>query len=180
VHHGIDQQKVITMQADLRQDTAAADELLRPAFWLAWGLEWPGDSDMAEAVIACAPRLIARDGLSYSAFQVTGCADVYARKSGLRVVFFSDLTRQLARAGESWEGLRVSWRAELRELEDGPFPGVFLSVSERSYLTLCDPVPGQVVEGRRQIRQAITRQLETDWPSWIQDQLDTGRVRRAS
>jgi hypothetical protein len=58
----MNRQKVITMQADLRK--AETDELLRPAYWLAWGLDWPGNADVAEAVIAFAPGLILRDGLS--------------------------------------------------------------------------------------------------------------------
>ena len=174
----MNRQKVITMQADLRK--AETDELLRPAYWLAWGLDWPGNADVAETVIAFAPGLILRDGLSYSTQQILGGADLFAQKRASRVVFFSDLTRLLSRSGETWENLRVDWEAALRELEDGPFPGVFLSVSERAYMTLCDPVPGSMVEDRRQIRQAITRQLETDWPSWMQEQLHAGRVGSAS
>ncbi len=179
MHHGGEPAKVITMHPDLRQDPGGADELLRPGFWLAWGLDCPGGTT-AEAVIAVAPSLIPRDTLSYSAQQILGCADLYAQRRPERIVLFSDLTRLLTAAGESWEGLRVDWEAGLRELEDGPFPGIFLSVSEHAYLAICDPAPGSWTDDRAFIREAITRQLEADWPALIQDAIEAGRVRRAS
>jgi hypothetical protein len=177
---GRDLQKVIRMQAELRGDMAASDELLQPGYWLAWGLEWPGGSGPAEAVVAFAPSLIPRDGLSYGAQQILGCADVYARKRPGRVVFFSDITRLLTKYGESWDGLGVGWEAALQELEDSPFPGVFLSVSERGHMTLCDPMPGSFLEDRRLVRQALMAQLEADWPGYIQALADKGRLRQAS
>jgi len=163
MHHGGEPAKVITMQADLRQDPEGVEELPRPGFWLAWGLDWPGGTT-PEAVIAVAPSLIPRDTLSYSAQQILGCADLYAQRRAERVVLFSDLTRLLTAGGESWESLRVDWKAGLRELGEGPFPGIFLSVSERAYLTICDPTPGSWTDDRASIREAITRQLEADWP----------------
>ena len=167
------------MQADLRQDPEGANELLRPGFWLAWGLDWPGGTT-AKAVIAVAPSLIPRATLSYSAQQILGCADLYAQKRAERVVLFSDLTRLLTAGGESWENLRVDWKAGLRELEDGPFPGIFLSVSEHAYLTICDPTPGSWTKDRASIREAIARQLEADWPPSMQAAREAGRVRRES
>jgi hypothetical protein len=167
------------MQADPRQDPEGAEELLRPGFWLAWGLDWPGGST-AEAVIAVAPSLIPRDTLSYSAQQILACADLYAQKRAERVVLFADLTRLLTAAGESWENLRVDWKAGLRELEGGPFPGIFLSVSEHAYMTVCDSTPGSWTGDRALIREAIARQLEADWPPTMRNAIEAGRVRRAS
>ncbi len=70
-------------------DSSAAGELLQPAYWLVHGLPWPGDSDMAEAALAIAPEIVPRETLSRDACQILGCADLYARKHGSRVVFFS-------------------------------------------------------------------------------------------
>ncbi|MGB6455226.1 MAG: hypothetical protein WBH47_12155 [Streptosporangiaceae bacterium] len=49
------------------------------------------------AAIAIAPGRIPRDALSHDARQVLGCADLYRRTHGQRVLFFSDLTRMEAR-----------------------------------------------------------------------------------
>jgi hypothetical protein len=84
MHHGAqDGQKVTAMQADPRRDGArAADELLLPAYWLVHGLPWQRDGGMAEAAVATAPGMIPRETLSRDAFQILGCADLYARNTG--------------------------------------------------------------------------------------------------
>jgi hypothetical protein len=150
------------------------------------GLEWQGDRPTAEAAVAVAPAMIPRNAVSYDAFQVLGCADLYARKHGLRVVFFSDLTRMLMKAGTSWTLLGVDYQNALRELHDGKFPLMFLTMTERMYLAICDPEgmqpaatsleTGEEPCDRELVRPAITWQLASDWPACMQRLIDAGRV----
>jgi len=176
------------MQADPRRDdTRAADELLHPAYWLVHGLPWHGDGGIAEAAVATAPGMIPRVTLSRDAVQILGCADLYARKHGSRVVFFSDLTRMFTTAGTSWAQLGVDWGGALREIEDGPFPRLFLTISERAHLFICDAATDTVLAGpggvyetaeaeRRLVRQAITGTLAADWPPYMQQIIEAGHI----
>ena len=167
-----------------------ADELVNPGYWLVFGLEWQGDGGMAEAALAIAPGMIPCEALSRDAYQVLGCADLYARKHAQRVVFFSDLTRMFTAAGTSWAQLGVDWEAALRELQHGPLPAMFLTISDRAHLLICDPAsspltagPGRAAEEpgpeRELVRQAIASQLTTDWPPWMNAMIEAGRVRLA-
>jgi hypothetical protein len=164
-----------------------AEELAEPGYWFVAGLEWPGGSGLAEAALAVAPELIPRDHLGHDAYQVLGCSDLYARKHCTRVVFFSDLTRMFAAADQSWAALGVDWRAALRELEDGPFPAMFLTISERAHLIICDPATGhaQTEHGssteppgceREVVRQALADKLTADWPAFINGLIESRRV----
>src|SRR5260221_8881052 len=161
------------MQADPRRaDAAAPEEVLNPPYWLVFGLEWPGagDGGMAEAALAVAPGMIPRELVSRDSYQVLGCADLYARKHAERVIFFSDLTRMFTAAGTSWAELGVDWENALQELVVGPFPAMFLTISERAHLLICDPATNLLMVGsggtadeagseRDLVRQAITSQL---------------------
>ena len=179
------------MQADPQRDgTRTADELLHPAYWLVHGLQWQGTGGMSEAAVAIAPGTIPRETRSRGAFQILGCADLYARKHGTRVVFFSDLTRMFTTAGTSWAQLGVDWESALRELADGPFPRLFLTISERAHHFICDPATGTFLTGpdgaqetaeteRRLLRQAITGKLAADWPPYMQQIINAGHSRLA-
>ena len=179
------------MQPDPRPgDTRATDELLHPAYWLVYGLPWEGDGGMAEAAIAIAPGMIDRDSLSRDAFQILGCADLYATKHRSRVVFFSDLTRMFTTAGTSWAQLGIDWESALQELQDGPFPALLLTISQRAHIFICNPATRLVFAGpdgeqesadaeRELVRQAIASQLTADWPPYLQQLIDTGRIRLA-
>ena len=178
------------MPARILPAAAATDELLYPKYWLVSGLEWHGGGPTAEAAAAVAPGIIPRVSLSHDALQVLGCAELYARKHGQRVIFFSDLSRIFAQAGTSWSRLGVDWERALRELHDGSFPAVFLAVSERAYHCICVPAAGspvltQVVTGgaiddeRELVRRAIARQLARDWPAYMRTIIDAGHVRLA-
>jgi hypothetical protein len=46
-------------------------------------------------------------------------------------------------------------------------------------MTVCDPARGSWTDDRALIREAITRQLDTDWPPLMQNAIEAGRVRRA-
>jgi hypothetical protein len=171
-------------------DTRALVELLHPAYWLVRGLPWEGDGVMAEAAIAIAPGVIPREALSRDAFQILGCADLYASKNGSRVVFFSDLTRMFTTAGTSWAQLGIDWDGALEELKDGPFPALLLTISQRAHIFICNPATHLIFAGpdgeqesadaeRELVRQAIASTLTADWPPYLQRLIDTGRIRLA-
>lgn len=164
------------------------NELINPAYWFVFGLEWCGDAPLAEAAVAIAPAIIPRNGTSYDADQVLGCADVYAASHGLRAVFFTDITRLLTTAGHSWAGLGVDWEKALRELESGSFPALFLTISARAHMLLCDPsartpasggAGGELGAERELVRRAFIRQLAADWPPYIRSLASAGRLRLA-
>jgi hypothetical protein len=181
--------KVTAMQPDPQPDDArAADELLHPSYWLVHGLQWQGDGDLAEAAVAIAPGMIVRESLSRDAFQILGCADLYGRKHGARVIFFSDLTRMFTAAGTSWAQLGIDWESALQELQDGPFPALLLTISQRAHIFICNPATRLLLYGpdgeeeatdaeRQLVRQAIASKLTTDWPPYIQQVIDAGRIR---
>lgn len=178
---------MVTVQAEVRRVDAAVD-LLSPSYWLVSGLEWQGDGELAEATMAVAPGLIPRDALSHDARQVLGCADLFSRKYGQRVVFFSDLTRMFAEAGTSWSQLGVDWERALGELRTGGFPVMLLTISERAYFAICNPAIRAVAitpdggtdeaadEDCELVRQAITCQLVADWPLYMQQIVGAGRA----
>jgi hypothetical protein len=179
------------MQPDPQpDDTRAAHELLHPAYWLVHGLPWPGDGDLAEAAVAIAPGMIERDSLSRDAFQILGCADLYATKRGSRAVFFSDLTRMFTAAGTSWAQLGIDWEGALQVLQDGPFPALLLTISRRAHIFICNAAARLLLYGpdgeeeatdseRQLVRQAIASKLTADWPPYLQQMIDTGRIHLA-
>ena len=146
------------MQPDPQpDDTRAADELLHPSYWLVYGLPWEGDGVMAEAALAIAPGMIARESLSRDAFQILGCADLYAAKRGQSVVFFSDLTRMFTTAGTSWAAARHRLGKRTPRASGRPIPGAALndlrSVPTSSSAT---PRPGSSSPGRTASRNPPT------------------------
>ena len=180
---------MVVVEADVRRADAPVD-LLWPSYWLVSALEWQGDG-VAEAAMAVAPGMIPRDALSHDARQVLGCADLYSRKHGQRVVFFSDLTGMFAEAGTSWSQLGVDWERALRELSAGEFPVMLLTISERAYISICaSAVRGVAItpdggtdetadDDRELVRQAVTRQLVADWPVYVQRIVGARWVRAA-
>lgn len=171
-------------------DTHATGELLHPSYWLVHGLPWPGDGGLAGAAIAIVPAMIDRAPLSRDAFQILGCADLYASKRRSRVVFFSDLTRMFTTAGTSWAQLSIDWERALQELQDGPFPAMFLTISQRAYIFICNAATRLLLYGadgeeeatdaeRQLVRQAIASKLTADWPPYMQQMIDTGRIHLA-
>jgi hypothetical protein len=178
-----------------RVDADAAGELANPAYWLVFGLRWPADSVVgggeAEAAIAVAPGMIPREAVGREVRQVLGCADLYATEFAERLVLFSDLTRMFTGAGTSWGQLGVDWESAVRELREGPFPVLNLTISEHAHLIICDPTAGLSAAGpgesddergteREVVRQAIAGQLAADWPSWMNALIEAGRVRQAT
>lgn len=153
-------------------------ELLEPGYWLVFALEWLSGGSLAEGALAVAPLTTPRDTASFHAQQVLGCADLYARKHATRLVFFSDLTRMHAAAGTSWASLGADWQAALRELEEGPHPSMYLTITERAHLLIGNPGQGpeQVDYERELLRQAISGRLTEDWPTYIRSLIRSGRL----
>jgi hypothetical protein len=165
------------MQAETRTADTASVELMTPSYWLVSGLDRHGGDTVAEAAVAVAPAMIPRDAVSNDTRQVLGCADLYATKHRRQVVFFSDLTRMFTQAGTSWSQLGVDWESALQELGGGQFPALFLTISERAYVVICDPavLPAPAFSGeessaddeRELVRTAVTGQLMCDWPPYV-------------
>jgi hypothetical protein len=90
------------------------------------------------------------------------------------------------KAGTSWTQLGVDHENALRELHDGKLLAMFLTMTERMHLAICDPVGmqptatlleiGEEPSDRELARHAITRQLASDWPAYMQKLIDAGRV----
>jgi hypothetical protein len=171
----------MTMQAELR-DEIADDELLHPAYWLVLALPWPG-GNVTEAVLAIAPGMIPRepgDVLGDDAFQILAMADRYAGGRRKSVIFFSELTRALARAGMTWAEHGVDWESGLAELEHGGFPGLYLAISERAYMIMCNPEAQttQAFERDRDlVRASIAGKLRLDWPPFMRGVIDAAHTR---
>ncbi len=129
--------------------------------------------------------------ISPHAFQVLGCADLYAASNSTRVVLFSDLTRMFTTAGTSWAGLGVDWKEALGELRDGPYPAVLLALNGHARTLICDPSaelreagrggePDWAWHERELIRKAIADQLIAGWPAYIAHIIELGKLRIAS
>ncbi len=160
------------MPDKLLRDETADDELLHPAYWLVIALPWPG-GDVAEGVLAIAPGMIPReprDVLGDDAFQLLAAADRYAKGRRKSVIFFSELTRTLTRAATTWAKHGIDWQSGLAELEHGGFPGLYLAISERAYMTICNPEARttQAFERDRDlVRASIAGKLRQDWPPFM-------------
>ena len=162
------------MQAETLRDAAADQELLHPAYWLVLALPWPG-GDTAEGVLAVAPGMIPREMLGDDAYQILAAADTYAKGRKKAVIFFSEMTRAMARNGMTWAEHGIDWERGLGELEHGHFPGMYLTISERAYMVLCNPEtrPSAAAEGQRDlVRASITGKLREDWPPFVRGGLD--------
>lgn len=168
-------------------DDSTIEWLLQPDYWLVSGLEWHGDGPVAEAAIAIAPGMIPRGVLSRDSDQVLTHADRYAKQEAVRVVFFADLTRALTLARTSWAELGIDWETALGDLLTGPYPSMYLTISEHAHGLLCSSavtinvISGKGVqpgnEERELVRQALAERLSADWPSYIRDLLSSGRLR---
>jgi hypothetical protein len=172
-------------------DDSAVGHLLRPDYWLVFGLEWTDDTAMAEAALAIAPSIVSRSMISEGAQQILKCANLLARKRGHRVVFFTDLTRMFASGGTTWEQLGIDWAAVLEEFRAAPFPAMYLTISQRAHAHICNAAKRltfywpdgeeQATESERDlVRKALTRQLTADWPPYVRGLIDTGKTIPAS
>src|SRR6266545_1688790 len=92
------------------------------------------------------------------------------------------------RAGDDRARLGIDWESALQELQDGPFPALLLTISERAHIFICNPATRLLLAGpdgeqeaadaeRQLVRQAIASKLTADWPPYRQKMIDTGRIR---
>jgi hypothetical protein len=170
------------MQAELRGGETVGAELLHPPYWLVLALPWPG-GDFAEGVLAIAPGMIPReppDALSDDAFQILAMADHYAERSKKPVIFFSELTRALTRSGMTWADHGIDFESGLADLAHGRFPGLYLAVSKRAYMVICNSEtrPAQADERDRDlVRASIAGKLDEDWPPFMRGVIDAADAR---
>jgi hypothetical protein len=84
-------------------------------------------------------------------------------------------------------GIGVDWKGGLSELHDETYPAMFLTISERAYVHICNTMSGRPTTphcGARDaadsehemVRHAISRQLVSDWPAHMRTIIATGRV----
>ncbi|HUC58535.1 MAG TPA: hypothetical protein VMA95_14120 [Streptosporangiaceae bacterium] len=177
------------MPLDQLTDTAGLyGQLAEPAYWLVAGLEWRRASSPAEAALAVAPDLIPRDAVTRDTYQLLACADLYATTRAARVVFLSDLNRLLNEAGRSWASLGLSSHVALGELQDGPYPALVLTITERAHMLISDPAASDrwhsehelVYYERELVRHAITDKLAADWSAYMTSIIRAGRLRTAT
>lgn len=154
----------------------------RPPAWMVFGLPWPEEAeDMAEAAYALAPVTVPRSLVPPGLAAILDYAETYADRRGLRVVFFSDLTRWLYELGTSWPAQDIDWMEAHDVAVELPILGLYLTVSHRAYLHLCDatlrgvtlhkldgttetPPPSE----REDVRAALVDILARDWPDYVE------------
>ncbi len=154
----------------------------RPPAWLVFGLPWPEDAqDMAEAAYAVAPVTVPRSLVPLELTKILDYTEHYARERSLRVVFFSDLTRWLSDLGTTWLDQDVDWQEAQRTAIELPILGLFLTVSHRAYLHLCDTsrsgftvynrdgtTETPPASEREDVRAALVEILDQDWPGYVE------------
>jgi len=71
----------VTRSSSLRSRSCSASrDLLEPAYWLVFGLDWE-NGGTAGTALAVARGMISRDSLSNDAYQVPACPDLHAGKA---------------------------------------------------------------------------------------------------
>jgi hypothetical protein len=158
-------------------------ELLEPNCWLVIGQQWsaPEGQVFAEAAYALAPSLVPRDKVSRDAADVLDLAEAYVRAIPGKAVFFSDLTLWLDQSQTTWHGRGTDWEAAVDELVNSPLAALYLTISRRAHLILCDASPqGAVIyfpdgrteqitsQERQAVHDALEQQLRRDWPPYMQ------------
>ena len=162
-----------------------------PPVWLIFGLEWPedGDGSMAEAAYAVAPSLVPRHLVPSEVAVIYRLALEFSASRSERVVFFSDLTRELAALGMTWEDAGVeNWMAAQETMRAMPVAAVYLTISSRAHAYLCDASWNGITwhyadattehdpSEKDRVRDAFRQQLESDWPPYIEALHAEGRV----
>ncbi len=159
--------------------------------WLVFGLEWPEDTErgaMAEAAYAVAPSLVPHDMVPPEVDVIYRLAVEYSDAHTQRVVFFSDLTRDLAGIGMIWEDVGVEdWMAAQDTMRAMSVPALFLTISPRAHAYLCDASRGgitwRLADGttehdpseKDRVRAAFRKQLERGWAPYIDAAYAEGR-----
>ncbi len=165
--------------------------LLQPEYWLVIGLAWPdGSAPTRDAAFAVAPPLIPRDRVSPDARDVLAVADAYQRAVPDRVLLFSDLTRWLAGNDSTWAARGTDWEAAIDELTGrAPTPGMYVQVNQRAHIVICDATrEGMTLhysdggserlrpEERALVREGLAQRLSEDWPQYVGELIENGKI----
>jgi hypothetical protein len=161
-----------------------------PATWLVLGLEWPEDESlgsMREAAYAVAVSTVPPGFAPPDVEVVYRLAREFGRKHSLRVVFFSDLTRDLDGVGLKWEDVGVEdWMATHRTMMELEVAHLYVTISHRAHAYLCDATRSGItwhyLDGttehdpteKDRVRAAFEAQLDQDWPGYIAGQRARG------
>lgn len=166
--------------------------ITQPRYWLVHTLPWPaGPGPVRECALAHAPSLVPRRMLPSDAAAVLLVADAYQQQTGLRTVFFSDLTRWLGQQGRSWGDVNgADWERGLAELQQTPTLALYLGLSHYHHMLVGDPSleklviysPGErpyevTAEDRQKTRDFVQGLLLRDWSSYAQEMIDSGKIR---
>ncbi|MDH6107915.1 hypothetical protein P3T36_006374 [Kitasatospora sp. MAP12-15] len=171
-----------------------SNALLQPRYWLVQALAWPqADGPYRECAQALVPPMIPRQMVPRDAADILTVADAYQGEHPTRrLVFFSDLTRWLDGQGSDWGRRGTDWEGGLRQLEEAPAPGLYLTLSQYHHTILGDASregmtiyfsDGLVEKVTPEIRDAarafMQQTLERDWPGYISRLIADGKIRTA-
>lgn len=156
------------------------------------GMEWPEDESLGplrEAAFAVAPAIVPVELVPEDVGVVYRLAREHSVAHWTRLVFFSDLTRDLAGQGLKWWDVGVeSWVETQDAMRAMRVPGLFLSISYRAHAYLCDAswngITWHYPDGTTEhdpaekdgVRSAFQKQLEQDWPPYIEQLYAQGRA----
>lgn len=166
--------------------------LTHPRMWLMCGMEWPEDESLGplrEAAFAVAPTIVPAELVPEDVGVVYRLAWQHSVGHSARLVFFSDLTRDLAREGLKWWDVGVeSWVETQETMRAMTVPGLIMTISYRAHAYLCDAswngITWHYTDGttehdpteKDRVRAAFEKQLDQDWPPYIEELYAKGRA----
>ncbi len=147
-------------------------------------MEWPEHEELGplrEAAYAVAPAIVPAELVPPDVATVFRLALDRSIDQSSRVVFFSDLTRDLAAIGLKWRDVGVeSWVESQGTMRSMAVPSLYLTISYRAHAYLCDAswegITWHYADGstehdpgeKERVRAAFQTQLENDWPPYIE------------
>lgn len=174
------------------QSSAPASVEPLPDTWLVFGLEWPEDESlgpMREGAYAVAVSTVPPGWGPPDVEVVYRLAREFSRRHSRRVVFFSDLTRELDRVGSKWEDVGVEdWVVTQRTMLTMEVAHLYVTVSWRAHAYLCDATREGITWHYRdgttehdptekdRVRAAFEVQLDKDWPAYLAGQYARGMM----
>lgn len=136
---------------------------------------------MAECAYVVCPSLLPPEMANPQVRKVFETASNLYKETGVRMLFFSDLTKHLDTKGSDWSGLGVDWELAVKRIEQAPTPGLYLTLSHRAHVILSDASregailhfpdghTEQITPSEREMfRDGLVEQLNRDWPPYMQ------------